>query len=126
MDDSETQPIIFLNGLVEGDFLFNLTVFDQQKEADTVTVSLKVANGDERLNSVEIYMDQKIEDITYRLRRKLEARLSASLTAQIAEASTVFVHFTDFGQDPKTGNLRVVFHAEYSLDGIRLAFGKGI
>jgi hypothetical protein len=106
-----------LNGLVEGEFLFNLTVFDQQKASDTVTISLTITNGNERLNSVEIYMDQKIEDVTYRLRRKFSARLSAALTAQISEASTVFVHFTDFGQDPKTGNLRVVFHAEYSLEG---------
>uniref|UniRef100_A0AC34F6U3 PKD domain-containing protein n=1 Tax=Panagrolaimus sp. ES5 TaxID=591445 RepID=A0AC34F6U3_9BILA len=118
LDNSETQPVLFLNGLVEGEFLFNLTVFDQQKASDTVTITLTVKNGDERLNSVEIYMDQKIEDITYRLRRKFEGRLSAALTAQISEASTVFVHFTDFGQDPKTGNLRVVFHAEYSLEDL--------
>jgi hypothetical protein len=118
LDNSENQPVLFLNGLVEGEFLFNLTVFDQQKASDTVTIALTITNGNERLNSVEIYMDQKIEDITYRLRRKFSARLSAALTAQISEASTVFVHFTDFGQDPKTGNLRVVFHAEYSLEDL--------
>lgn len=58
-------------------------------------------------------MKQTITDITYRLRKKLEARLSAALTSQISEASNVFIHFGEFSQQAESGLLRVVFHAEY-------------
>ncbi|KAE9554712.1 hypothetical protein FO519_002040 [Halicephalobus sp. NKZ332] len=114
LDYSDSKPVLLLSGLVAGEFNFNLTVYDKQKAYNTTTVKLTVINGEEQLNSIELYLKQKIEDITYRLRRKLENRLSAALASQISEVTVVYVHFTEFGQDPKTGNLRVVFHAEYS------------
>uniref|UniRef100_A0A7E4UUC5 PKD domain-containing protein n=1 Tax=Panagrellus redivivus TaxID=6233 RepID=A0A7E4UUC5_PANRE len=116
LDESDSKPVLLLSGLVDGEFRFNLTVFDQQGLSNWTVVTLTVSNGDEQANAVEIYLKQRIDDITYRLRRKLEARLSAALTSSISEAAIVYVHFTEFGQDPKTGNLRVVFHAEYSKD----------
>jgi len=121
LDDSDSKPVLLLSGLVEGEFNFNLTVYDQQRVSNSTTVTLTVINGQEQLNSIELYLQQKIEDITYRLRRKLQNRLSAALASRISEVAVVYIHFTEFNQDPKTGNLRVVFHAEYSNEAPEIA-----
>uniref|UniRef100_A0A914DX77 PKD/Chitinase domain-containing protein n=1 Tax=Acrobeloides nanus TaxID=290746 RepID=A0A914DX77_9BILA len=113
LDRSDDKPVLLLGGLVPGKFLFNLTVWDQAQETNWTIVELTVESGQEQKNSVEIYMKQNLVDITYHLRRKLEARLGAALSSQIAEVTNVFVHFNEFGQQAESGLLRVVFHAEY-------------
>lgn len=127
LDRSDDKTVLLLGGLVPGKFLFNLTVWDQAQETNSTIVELTVESGiyptylldkysnlgQEQKNSVEIYMKQNLVDITYHLRRKLEARLGAALSSQIAEVTNVFVHFNEFGQQAESGLLRVVFHAEY-------------
>lgn len=48
------------------------------------------------MNSIEMYMRQRIDAITYRLRDKLQQRLSASLGSNIDEANTVTIVFSQF------------------------------
>ncbi|MFH4981206.1 hypothetical protein AB6A40_007915 [Gnathostoma spinigerum] len=114
LGNSSDESVAVLTGLVPGEFLFDLIVADQANAEDSTVVHLTVSAGLEHMNSIEIYMDQREEDATYRLRNKLEDRLSASLTSQIPEANEVYIHFTDFSKDPSTGQLRVVFYADYS------------
>ena len=83
LGNSNSQPVLSLTGLIAGDFLFDLTVGDASNAKNTTTVYLKVLSSDELLNSVEMYLDKKESDITYRLRAKLETRISATILSQV-------------------------------------------
>ncbi|VDM80458.1 unnamed protein product, partial [Strongylus vulgaris] len=111
LDGSEDRAVMFVTGLVEGKHLYNLTVSDQQKSSDSLIVQLIVTKGEEDIESVEILLDRNIKDWTYRLRRKLQDRIEASLSGSIEESDSVIVHFTRFEELPQDGRLRAVFWA---------------
>lgn len=111
---------MFVTGLVEGTHLYNLTVSDQQKASDSIVVQLTVTrgknlgetsfwfteylrllllevvalilgiSGEEETESVEILMNKDIKEWTYRLRRKLQDRIEASLAGSIEVNCLVF------------------------------------
>ncbi|KHJ83100.1 hypothetical protein OESDEN_17203 [Oesophagostomum dentatum] len=70
-------------GWLKGKHLYNLTVSDQQKASDSIVVQLTVTKGEEDVESVEILMNKDIKEWTYRLRRKLQDRIEASLAGSI-------------------------------------------
>lgn len=45
LGESVREPVALLSGLVEGTFLFDLTVWDHSEEMNTTTVSLIISNG---------------------------------------------------------------------------------
>uniref|UniRef100_A0A9J2PBU3 PKD/Chitinase domain-containing protein n=1 Tax=Ascaris lumbricoides TaxID=6252 RepID=A0A9J2PBU3_ASCLU len=111
---SSDQSIAMLGGLVPGIFHFDLTVTDHSNAQNSTTVALTVVAGEEQLNSIEMYLEPDFNDITYRLRNKLEGRIATTLAVQIPEAIKVDVRFSSFAQDPSSGRLRVVFHTEFA------------
>ncbi|EPB71761.1 hypothetical protein ANCCEY_09163 [Ancylostoma ceylanicum] len=111
LDGSEHRSVMFVTGLVEGTHLYNLTVSDQQKASDSIIVQLTVTRGEEETESVEIFMNKDIKEWTYRLRRKLQDRIEASLAGSIEESDIVVVQFTRFEELPQDGRLRAVFWA---------------
>ncbi|RCN37503.1 EGF-like domain protein [Ancylostoma caninum] len=111
LDGSEHRAVMFVTGLVEGTHLYNLTVSDQQKASDSIVVRLTVTKGEEETESVEILMKKDIKEWTYRLRRKLQDRIEASLAGSIEESDLVVVQFTRFEKLPQDGRLRAVFWA---------------
>ncbi|ETN77678.1 hypothetical protein NECAME_03096 [Necator americanus] len=111
LDGSEHRAVMFLIGIVEGTHLYNLTVFDQQKASDSTIVQLIVMKGEEEIESVEILMNKDVKEWTYRLLRKLQDRIEASLAGSIEESDSVMVHFTRFEELAQDGRLRAVFWA---------------
>ncbi|KAK6742128.1 hypothetical protein RB195_009787 [Necator americanus] len=111
LDGSEHRAVMFLTGIVEGTHLYNLTVFDQQKASDSTIVQLIVMKGEEEIESVEILMNKDVKEWTYRLLRKLQDRIEASLAGSIEESDSVMVHFTRFEELAQDGRLRAVFWA---------------
>ncbi|VDP08145.1 unnamed protein product [Heligmosomoides polygyrus] len=112
LDGSDNSAVMFVTGLVKGTHLYNLTVADQQKAKDSILVQLSVLEGEEELESVEILMKKNVEEWTYRLRRKLQDRIEASLASSIEESDSVVVQFTHFERLPLDGRLRAVFWAK--------------
>ncbi|KAJ1354948.1 hypothetical protein KIN20_012047 [Parelaphostrongylus tenuis] len=111
LDGSENTAVMFITGLVKGSHFYNLTVTDQQKASHSILVKLTVTAGEEDLESVEILMSKDIADLTYRLRRKLQDRIEATLATSIEESDSVVVHFTKFEKLAQDGRLWAVFYA---------------
>lgn len=115
LDGSENRAVMFITGLVKGSHFYNLTVTDQQKASDSILVKLTVAAGEEEMESVEILMTKDITEWTFRLRRKLQDRIEASLAGSIEESDAVAVHFTKFELLAQDGRLWAVFYARSYL-----------
>lgn len=113
LGESSNKPELLLAGLIPGKFLFDLTVRDHSEAENTTTVQLTVVPGEELLNSVEMFMEEKKANITYRLREKLKTRIAAAIVSQVTDAADVDVLFFHFAQEPRFGKLRVVFYARY-------------
>ncbi|VDN03576.1 unnamed protein product [Thelazia callipaeda] len=113
-----------LTGLVEGTFLFDLTVFDSSEAVNSSTISVTALMGVPHLQSVEMYLRKKMREFTYRMKNKLEERLSATLSSHvrnlnrmffmITEASSVAVVFSIIDEDPSTGRIHIVFRADFT------------
>lgn len=83
LGNSRNSAELLLSGLIPGEFLFDLTVRDHSQAENTTTVKLTVVPGEEFLNSIEMFMDENKANITYRLRDKLRARISAAVVSQV-------------------------------------------
>ncbi|KAI1724556.1 dyslexia-associated protein like protein [Ditylenchus destructor] len=114
LGNSSKEANLMLTNLIEGRFLFNLTVWDVSHKSHSTVAELVVKTGSEEENSVQLFLKRNVRKFSHRWSRKLANRLSAALAAQIAEADTVHVKFTKFVEDPASGLIAANFYAVYT------------
>lgn len=75
-EKSDETPILQLTDLIVGRYVFNLTVFDEQGESDTDTVSFVVRNDPRLYYLVEITLDEDVKVLTEAQYNTLKGKLA--------------------------------------------------
>ena len=79
LGETATEANLMLTNLIEGRYLFNLTVWDVSSKSHSTIAELIVRTGVEQENALQLYMRRGVRKFSSRWSRKLADRLSAAL-----------------------------------------------
>jgi len=106
---------MYLTNLIEGRFLFNLTVWDIFGRTDSVVVELKINKCMKEHNIVKLIVNQTSSNFSRFELQYLAGFLTFTLSSSFHETHSVNIHFTKIQEDSFTGNLVIDFYAILQL-----------
>ncbi|CAH1773919.1 unnamed protein product [Owenia fusiformis] len=117
LNNSDSQAVLQLANLVEGRYIFTLTVADIEGQEDSDSASVIVNHDDNSDNLIEIQLESNIKVFSEANKKTLADQLALLIHSAKPEGD-VQVRIQHLGQDEHTGRLTVKFYVVTHLKNV--------